>query len=84
MDNRNTVMLEMLARKHNCSIEEIREQISTRIQAGIDDPDPASREQWLQIPRAGEIPTPEEFISYVSEKLAAEGLDHLLRWYPEL
>ena len=84
MEQKSKALIEMLARKKNCTTEEMREQISARIQAGLNDPDPASQEQWEQIPHAGETPTPEEFISYVVNKLEADGLDHLLRWYPNL
>ena len=33
------------------------------------------------IPRAGEIPTPEEWLRYAVEQLEAEGRGDLLRWY---
>ena len=84
MEKKSKTIIEMLARKQNCSVQEIREQIAARIKVGLNDPDPASREQWEQIPCAGEIPTPEEFVGYVIKKLEADGLDHLLRWYPNL
>ncbi|WP_256198253.1 hypothetical protein [Massilicoli timonensis] len=40
------------------------------------------RAQWRKIPCAGDIPTPDEWLRYVVEKLEADGRDNLLRWYP--
>ena len=32
----------------------------------------------------GDMPTPEEWLSYVVRKLESEGRSELLRWYPNL
>lgn len=37
-----------------------------------------------RIPRAGNIPTPEEWLRYAVERIEAEGRGDLLRWYPNL
>ena len=63
---------------------EMREIISARIEAGINDQDPIRRAQWEKIPHAGDTPTPEKWLSYVIGKLESEGLTYLLRWYPNL
>ena len=65
-------------------MEEMRSIISARIETGMNDPDPARRAQREKIPHAGDMPTPEEWLSYVVGKLESEGLSDLLRWYPNL
>ena len=51
----------------------MRAIISARIEAGMNDPDPEKRAQWERIPRAGKIPTPEEWLRYAVERIEAEG-----------
>ena len=75
---------EKLARDRNITVEEMRAIISARIETGMSDPNPACRAQWEKIPHAGDIPTPEEWLSYVIGRLESEGLSELLRWYPNL
>ena len=71
-------VFERLARERNITVEEMRAIISARIEAGMNDPDPE------RIPRAGKIPTPEEWLRYAVERIEAEGRGDLLRWYPNL
>ena len=77
-------LFERLARQRGISVEEMRSIISARIEQGMNDPDPVKRASWERIPRAGEIPTPEEWLRYAVEQLEAEGRGDLLRWYPNL
>lgn len=77
-------LFERLARERGISAEEMRPIISARIEQGMNDPDPVKRASWEQIPRAGDIPTPEEWLRYAVERLEAEGRGDLLRWYPNL
>lgn len=77
-------LFERLARERGISVEEMREIISARIERGWNDADSEKRAQWREIPCAGEIPTPDEWLKYVVEKLKAEGREDLLRWYPNL
>ena len=74
-------IFEYLAQKRNITVEEMRAIIAARIEAGMNDPDPEKRASWERIPRAGEIPTPEEWLRYAVEQLEAEGRGDLLRWY---
>lgn len=67
------------ARDRNITLEEMRTIILTRIKTGMNDPDPTCRAQWDKIPQAGDMPTPEEWLSYVVGKLESEGLSDLLR-----
>lgn len=84
MKKEQETIFEMLARRDGITTAEVRAKISARIQEGLRDPDPDKRAAWEQIPHSGEIPTPEEYVRFVVEKLEAEGLGHLLRWYPDL
>ena len=77
-------LFERLARERGISVEEMRSIISARIEQGMNDPDPVKRASWERIPRAGDIPTPEEWLRYAVEQLEAEGRGDLLRWYPNL
>ena len=77
-------LFELLARERGISVEEMRAIISARIEQGMNDPDPIKRASWERIPRAGDIPTPEEWLRYAVEQLEAEGRGDLLRWYPNL
>lgn len=77
-------LFERLARERGITVEEMREIISARIEIGWNDPDEEKRSQWRRIPCAGEIPTPDEWLKYAVEKLKEEGMEDLLRWYPNL
>lgn len=77
-------LFERLAREREITVVEMREIISVRIEKGWNDLDPKKRAQWRRIPCAGEIPTPDEWLKYVVEKLEAEGREDLLQWYPNL
>ena len=66
-------LFERLARERGISVEEMRAIISARIEQGMNDPDPIKRASWERIPRAGDIPTPEEWLRYAVEQLEAEG-----------
>ncbi len=72
---------EHLAQERNITVEEMRAIIAARIEQGMNDPDPEKRASWERIPRAGEIPTPEEWLRYAVERLEEEGRGDLLRWY---
>ena len=79
-----TTLFERLARQRGITVEEMRSIISARIEQGMNDPDPVKRASWERIPRAGDIPTPEEWLRYAVERLEEDGRGDLLRWYPNL
>ena len=62
---------------------EMKMSISERIRQGMNDPDPEKQDQWRTIPCVGEMPTPEEWLKYVVEKLKEDGRDDLLQWHSE-
>lgn len=77
-------LFEQLAHERNITVEEIRAIISARIEEGWNNSDLEKRAQWRKIPCSGEIPTPDEWLRYVVEKLRAEGREDLLYWRPNL
>ena len=74
-------LFERLAKERNTTVEDIRSQITARIEAGLRDPDPVRRAQWERIPCAGEIPTPEEWLRYAVERIQEEGGEEFLKRY---
>ena len=79
MENQETIF-ERLARERNITVDEMKAIIADRIRAGLNNPDPEKRAQWQRIPCAEEIPTPEEWLRYVVERLREEGWEDLLRF----
>ncbi len=73
-----------MAQKRGITVDQMRAIISDRIKEGMNDPDPEKRASWEDIPRAGDIPTPDEWLRYAVETLEKEGRGDLLRWYPNL
>ena len=66
-------LFERLARERNITVEEMRTIISARIEKGWNDSNLEKRAQWRKIPCVGKIPTPDEWLWYVVEKLEADG-----------
>ncbi len=77
----NDSFFKRIAEERGITEEELKELIQRRIIAGLNSPDPARRKQWKAIPHEGDIPTPEEYVRYVVEKLTAKGLEDLIRQY---
>ena len=71
------------AKERGIMESEMKRSISERIRQGMNDPDPEKQDQWKAIPCAGEMPTPEEWLKYVVEKLKEDGRDDLLQWHSE-
>ena len=71
-------LFERLARERNITVEEMRAIISACIEKGWNDSDLEKRTQWRKIPCAGDIPTPDEWLRYVVDKLEADGYSDLL------
>lgn len=73
-------IFERFARERGITVEEMRAIISARIERGWNDSNPEKQAQWRKIPCAGEIPTPDEWLKYVVERLKEEGREDLLHW----
>lgn len=74
-------LLERLSKAQGISVEEMRQQLTARIAAGLNNPDSECRAQWAKIPCAGYMPTPEEYLEYTVRRLFEEGFEDLLRRY---
>lgn len=61
--------IQVVALENHMSEEMVREQLMSMILEGMSSEDPKDRKRWERIPRAGKIPTPEEFIAFCSEML---------------
>lgn len=72
-------LFERLARERNITVEQMRAIISARIEKGWNDPESGKWAQWRKISCEGEIPTPDEWLWYVVEKLQEERGEDLLR-----
>jgi len=53
-----------IAVEEGVSEAHVRESIEEAIRAGMSNPDPKVQTVWDRIPRAGAVPTPEEFIAW--------------------
>lgn len=67
-------LFERLAHERDITVEEMRAIISARIEKGWNDPDLEKRAQWRSIPCKGEMPTPDEWLCYVVEKIVADDI----------
>ena len=61
--------LQTVAIRDGTTVEEVRKEIKLAMLAGLCNTDPAVQTKWKEIPCAGEMPTPEELITYVAEKV---------------
>ncbi|MDR1409600.1 MAG: sporulation initiation factor Spo0A [Oscillospiraceae bacterium] len=76
-----THIFERIAAEHSTTVEEVRREIEAAIQAGFNNPDPKVQAQWAKIPRKGDIPTPDELITYVVRQAKQNDAEALLRRY---
>ena len=61
--------LEKIAKKEGTTVEQIRKHIQIAMLSGLLSEDPAIKDQWEQIPTAGEVATPEEVVAYCADKM---------------
>ena len=64
--------LREVARRNKTTVEEVRREIKLAMLAGLCDPDPAVQARWKEIPRAGDVPTPEDVISYIADTVTGK------------
>ena len=60
--------LREVARKNHTTLEEVRKEIWLAMIAAMCDPDPAIQRVWREIPHAGDLLTPEDFITYIAKQ----------------
>ena len=77
-------LFERLARERNITVEEMRAIISTRIEKGWNDPDLEKRAQWRKITCTRDIPTSDEWLRYVVERLKNDDFKIFLQFYSDI
>ena len=66
--------LQAVAQQNGTTVDEVKKEIALAILAGMSNPDPAVQARWKNIPHVGDVPTPEEMITFISERAVAS--DH--------
>ena len=61
--------LQEVALRHGTTIEEVRKEIKIAMLAGMSNTNPAVQAKWREIFTADGVPTPEELIEYIVNKL---------------
>lgn len=56
-----------IAMQEGKTVEYIRSQMKIAMLSGLSNPDPEIQAKWKLIPCKGEIPTPEELITYLAQ-----------------
>ena len=63
-----------IAMREGVTTEEVRKQMKLAMLAGLCSQDPVVQARWKIIPCKGEVPTPEELITYIATHIDA-GID---------
>ena len=73
MKKRNRISAEQalqeVALRNRTTVEEVRKEIKLAMLVGLCNTDPAVQAKWREIPCVGEVPTPEELITYIAGKV---------------
>ncbi len=64
--------IQTIAMKEGLPIEEVRKEMELAILAGLCSQNPDAQAQWKQVPCKGDIPTPEELITYLATHIDAK------------
>ena len=62
-------ILEQVAQQHGISVEEVRAEIQRAIEIGMANPDSAVQARWKLLCKDGKVPTPDELIKRLSQKV---------------
>ena len=57
------------------TLQQVRLRIQEAMISGLLSPDPVIKMRWKEIPCEGEVPTPEELILYLAERVAGAAQD---------
>lgn len=69
--DRAAMAISVMAERHGVPESTIRAEMMEAINAGRNDPDPRVQAQWAGFTFAGQEPTPEEFIMWMSQRVKA-------------
>lgn len=61
-----------IAAREGKTVEYIRLQMKAAMMSGLLNDNPVIQDRWTQIPRAGEVQTPEELIAYCATQLSGQ------------
>lgn len=65
-------LLEVVAKQHNTTVEEVYKEMQIAIDDGFDNHDPQVQKMWKHIPLKGDRPTPEDIISQLASRVNSE------------
>lgn len=65
--------IEKIAAKEGTTPDMVRKHMQLAMLNGLISDDPKVKAEWAKIPRAGEIPTPEELIAFYAAQIAHDG-----------
>lgn len=79
MDNKQRAIvknaMKQLAIRDGITVQQVRLRIQEAMISGPLSPDPVIKMRWKEIPCEGEVPTPEELILYLAERVAGAAQD---------
>lgn len=63
--------LRTIAMQRCMTVEQVRTQIKIAMLSGLTNPDPEIQARWKKIPCKGDLPTPEELITFIATNVDA-------------
>lgn len=66
------IAIQKIAEQESVSIDYVRKQIQIAMINGLSSTDPKIKAFWNGVPHKAEIPTPEELITYISQKVITD------------
>lgn len=63
------LVIQQIARREGTTPEMVRKHIQVAMLNGLISDDPKMKAQWERIPKAGEVPTPEELIVFLTQEV---------------
>lgn len=66
------IAIQKIADQEGVPIEYVRKQIQIAMLNGLSSTDSKVKAFWDSVPREGQIPTPEELITYISQKVITD------------
>ncbi len=61
--------IELVAMRQGIPVEKVRAQIQLAMLNGMSSDDPMVNAMWKSVPRAGDIPTPEELVAFCIDEV---------------
>lgn len=67
-----TKILRQVALANGVSVSEVRKELQIAIEAAMSNPDPTVQAEWKAMSHDGRVPSPEEVLIYLTEKIKKE------------